>query len=42
MKFNRPPHEHANPRELQRMREELGAAREHARLMNVFNRNRIF
>ena len=42
MKFNRPAHEHANPRELQRMREELGAAREHARLMNVFNRNRIF
>jgi hypothetical protein len=41
-KFNRPVHPHMNPRELKRMQEELRTAREHARLMNVFNRNRIY
>ncbi len=32
----------ADPRELQKMRAELRAAQEHARLMNIINRNRIF
>jgi hypothetical protein len=41
-KFNRPRYSDADPRELQRMRVELRAAQEHARLMNVFHRNRIF
>jgi hypothetical protein len=41
-KFNRPQHSDAAPRELQRMRLELRAAQEHARLMNILNRNRIF
>jgi DNA mismatch repair ATPase MutS len=41
-KFNRPRHSDADPRELHRMRAELRAAQEHARLMNVFHRNRIF
>jgi hypothetical protein len=41
-KFNRPQHGKLDSRDLQRMRRELCAAREHARLMNVFHRNRIF
>ncbi len=41
-RLNRPQHYNVDPRELQRMRAELQAAREHARLMNVFNRTRIF
>ena len=41
-KFNRPQHEWAHPRELHRMQLELRSAREKARLMNVFYRNRIF
>jgi hypothetical protein len=42
MKLNQRRHSDADPRELQRMRAELNAAREHARLMDVINRNRIF
>ena len=41
-RFNWPTHSHMRPRELREMQEELRAAREHARLMNVFNRNRIY
>ncbi len=36
------PHSDADPRELQRLRAELKAAREKARLMSVINRNRIY
>jgi hypothetical protein len=36
-----PPNFEADPRELNRMRSELRAAREHASLMNVMHRNRI-
>ena len=38
----RPRHYNVDPRELQRMRAELETARDHARLMNIFNRTRIF
>jgi hypothetical protein len=41
-RLNQPRHSDADPRELHRMRMELEAAREKARLMNVINRNRIF
>jgi hypothetical protein len=37
-----PPNREADPRELNRMRSELRAAREHVLLMNVLHRNRIF
>jgi hypothetical protein len=37
-----PPNSEMNPRELNRMLSELRAAREHAQLMNVLHRNRIF
>ena len=36
-----PPNSEMSPRELNRMRSELRAAREHALLMNVMHRNRI-
>ena len=36
------PNFEMSPRELNRMRSELRMAREHAQLMNVLNRNRIF
>jgi hypothetical protein len=41
-KLNHKRHPGADPRELNRMRAELNTAREHARLMDVINRNRIF
>jgi hypothetical protein len=41
-KLNRPQYLDRDPRELQRMRIELRAAQEQARLMNVLSRNRIF
>jgi hypothetical protein len=37
-----PPNSEVSPRELNRMLSELRAAREHAQLMNVLHRNRIF
>jgi hypothetical protein len=37
-----PPNSGVNPRELHRMQSELRTAREHAQLMNVNHRNRIF
>jgi hypothetical protein len=40
-KFNRPRHSDMDPRELHRMRCELLAAREHAKLMSIIYRNRI-
>ena len=40
--FNHRKYSTADPRELIRMRAELRIAQEHARLMNVINRNRIF
>jgi hypothetical protein len=41
-KFSRPRHPDADPRELHRMKAGLREAQDHARLMNVFHRNRIF
>lgn len=37
-----PPNSEVDPRELHRMQSELRAAREHAQLMNVIYRDRIF
>jgi hypothetical protein len=37
-----PQHSSADPRDVQRMRDELQLAREQARLMSVMHRNRIF
>jgi hypothetical protein len=37
-----PPNYEVDPRELHRMQSELRAAREHAQLMNILHRNRIF
>jgi hypothetical protein len=42
LRRSHPPNSAMNPRELNRMRSELRAAREQARLMDVLNRNRIF
>lgn len=42
LRRSHPPNFEMDPRELNRMRSELRAAREHAELMNVLNRNRIF
>jgi hypothetical protein len=41
-RLNRHRHSDADPRELQRMRAELRAAREHMRQTNILNHNRIF
>lgn len=37
-----PPNLEVSPRELHRMQSELRAAREHAQLMNMIHRHRIF
>jgi hypothetical protein len=42
LRRSHPPNFEMNPRELNRMRSELRVAREHAQLMNVLHRNRIF
>ena len=42
LRRSHPPNSEADPRELSRMLSELRLAREHARLMNVMHRNRIF
>ena len=42
LRRSHPPNSEVDPRELNRMRSELRAAREHAQLMNVLHRNRIF
>ena len=42
LRRSHPPHFEMDPRELNRMRSELRVAREHAQLMNVLHRNRIF
>jgi hypothetical protein len=40
-KLNSPRHSDIDPRELHKMRRELHAAREHAKLMSIIYRNRI-
>jgi hypothetical protein len=42
LRRSHPPNCEMDPRELNRMRSELRAAREHVLLMNVLHRNRIF
>ena len=42
LRRSHPPNFEMDPRELNRMRSELRVAREHAQLMNVLHRNRIF
>jgi hypothetical protein len=42
LRRSHPPNSGMDPRELNRMRSELRAAREQAQLMNVLHRNRIF
>jgi len=42
LRRSHPPNPGVSPRELHRMLSELRAAREHAQLMNVIHRNRIF
>ena len=42
LRRSHPPNFEADPRQLNRMRSELRAAREHAQLMNMLHRNRIF
>ena len=42
LRRSHPPNSEVSPRELNRMLSELRAAREHAQLMNVILRNRIF
>ncbi len=42
LRRSHPPNFEADPREMNRMRSELRAAREHAQLMNMLHRNRIF
>ena len=42
LRRSHPPNSEASPRELHRMQSELRAAREHAQLMNVLYRNRMF
>ena len=41
LRRSHPPNFEADPREINRMRSELRAAREHVQLMNVMHRNRI-
>ena len=40
--LHNPRHSNADPREVQRMRDELRLAREQVRLMSIMHRNRIF
>lgn len=42
LRRSRPPNSEMDPRELNRMRSELRAAREHVLAMSVMHRNRIF
>jgi hypothetical protein len=42
LRRSHPPNSEMSPRELHRMQSELRAVREHAQLMNVLHRNRIF
>ena len=42
LRRSHPPNSEVSPRELNRMLSELRVAREHAQLMNVLHRNRIF
>ena len=42
LRRSHPPNSEVSPRELHRMQSELRAAREHAQLMNVIHRHRIF
>ena len=42
LRRSHPPNSEMDPREMNRMRSELRAAREHVLAMNVFHRNRIF
>ena len=42
LRRSHPSNSEVSPRELNRMQSELRAAREHAQLMNVLHRNRIF
>ena len=42
LRRSHPPNSEVDPRELRRMQSELRAVREHAQLMNVIYRNRIF
>jgi hypothetical protein len=42
LRRSHPPNSEMSPRELNRMQSELRAAREHAQLLNVLHRNRIF
>jgi hypothetical protein len=42
LRRSHPPNFEISARELNRMRSELRVAREHAQLMNVLHRNRIF
>ena len=41
LRRSHPPNFEMDPREMNRMRSELRAAREHAQLMNVLHRNKI-
>jgi hypothetical protein len=42
LRRSHPPNSEMSSRDLHRMQSELRAAREHAQLMNVLHRNRIF
>jgi len=42
LRHSHPPNSEVSPRELHRMQSELRAVREHAQLMNVLYRNRMF
>lgn len=42
LRRSHPPNSDMSPRDLHRMQSELRAAREHAQLMNMIHRNRIF
>ena len=42
LRRSHPPNSEVSPRELHRMQSELRAVREHAQLMNVIHRSRIF
>lgn len=42
LRRSHPPNSEVSPRELHRMQSELRAVREHAQLMNVLYRNRMF
>jgi hypothetical protein len=42
LRRSHPPNSEVSPRDRHRMYSELRAAREHAQLMNVLHRNRIF